>query len=127
MPRDRALAAEQIERHARIGAVRDRPERLLDIGGIDVAGDGLSAVDLAIDAAAIPFPVVTEELEVAAQRRAAAIRATVCAECRWPASTRRRATKLCLAGASTAMPADSVPNGRAALSREARCHSDLHR
>ena len=92
--RDRPRAAEQVQRHAGRGAIRDRPDCLRDAVGADVAGEALPGLVDAEGAVDVPVPVVPAHAELAVERGRRRIGVTFWRKSRWPASIRRRAMKV---------------------------------
>ena len=66
--RDRALAAEDVQRRAGAGAQGHGPQGLLHALGVDVAGEGLVGVVARIEGVDVPVPGPVGDLEVAGQR-----------------------------------------------------------
>src|SRR5690349_594828 len=71
--RDRAGRPKEVERHAGGCALSERPNRLLELGGIDIAVEDLLGLVAAVDAVDVPEPVACEERELPIQRRDAVI------------------------------------------------------
>ncbi len=65
--RDRAGAAEHVQRYAWIGAAGQRAKRLHDALCVNVAGEGLLGLVLRPDNVEIPIPRIAEQLRGAAQ------------------------------------------------------------